>query len=373
MRILVYEFASGGGLAGRDVPASLVREGSAMRAALVGDLLAIGTHEIVTTSDARSVGELPHGVEIVTLQRSLPPLCSEVSPAAKSPSTLRRSLQAPLLDSVIADVDAVWLIAPETDGCLEQLAMQVERHGTMLVGPAAAAIAAASNKAQFASRLALVGIRHPKTWSVAGASRAEAAANELGYPVVVKPVRGAGSCGVCVAQDAFELRHAVDAARDAGGDEVLVQEYMHGAAASVSLLTNGRDAVPLTVNAQTIASPPSFEYLGGQTPFEHPRAALAVAAALDTCRAVAGLRGFVGVDVVLTETDAVVIELNPRLTTAYLGVRAAIDENVAALALAACGGDLPAQPRPRRQVRFTAGGAVAVDGSARNCVAGAFA
>jgi len=33
--------------------------------------------------------------------------------------------------------------------------------------------------------------------------------------------------------------------------------------------------------------------------------------------------------------------LNPRLTTAYLGVRAAIDDNVASLALAACAGDLP--------------------------------
>ena len=41
MRILVHEFASGGGLAGRPVPRSLAREGSAMLAALVTDLTAI--------------------------------------------------------------------------------------------------------------------------------------------------------------------------------------------------------------------------------------------------------------------------------------------------------------------------------------------
>ena len=349
-----------------------------MRAALVADLLAIGRHEIVTTADAGCAGDLPHGVEIVTL----PAPCSEASqhPVAKPPSTLPRSLPAPtMLDSVIAAVDAVWLIAPETDGCLEQLATQVERHGRTLLGPGAAAIAGAANKAQLARRLAEAGIRHPKTRSVAASNGADAAASDIGYPVVVKPVRGAGSCGVCVAHDRLELRCAVDAARDAGGrDEVLVQEYVHGAAASVSLLANGRDVVPLAVNAQTVqarttASPPSFEYLGGETPFEHPLAALAVAAALDTCRAVGGMRGVVGVDVVLTGTDAVVIELNPRLTTAYLGVRAAIDENVSALALAACAGDLPAPPRPRRRVRFTAGGAVVIDGPARNFVAGAFA
>jgi len=346
VRILVYEFASGGGLAGRDVPASLVREGSAMRTALVADLLAIGTHEIVTTADARCAVDLPHGVGIVTLP----------------PGERERSAR---LDVAIAAVDAVWVIAPETAGCLEQLAIQVEHHGRTLLGPGAAAIAAAANKAQLARRLAEVGIRHPQTRRVASSSRAEAAANEIGYPVVVKPICGAGSGGVCVAHDALDLRRAVDAARDAGGrDEVLVQEYVHGAAASVSLLANGRDVVPLAVNAQTVnaqpnASPRAFEYLGGETPFEHPLAAAAVTAALGTCRAVAGLRGFVGVDVVLTETGAVVIELNPRLTTAYLGVRAAIDENVAALALAACAGDLPAQPRPRRQVRFTADGVVA--------------
>ncbi len=64
---------------------------------------------------------------------------------------------------------------------------------------------------------------------------------------------------------------------------------------------------------------------------------------------------------ILTGAGAVAIEINPRLTTAYLGVRAALDENVAALAIAACAGDLPASaPRARRRVRFSASGDVVV-------------
>ena len=59
------------------------------------------------------------------------------------------------------------------------------------------------------------------------------------------------------------------------------------------------------------------------------------------------------------------IEVNPRLTTAYLGVRAALEENVAALALAACAGDLPAALRVRRRVRFTASGRIVFIESAR--------
>jgi predicted ATP-grasp superfamily ATP-dependent carboligase len=61
---------------------------------------------------------------------------------------------------------------------------------------------------------------------------------------------------------------------------------------------------------------------------------------------------------VLTDTEAVVIEVNPRLTTAYLGVRAAIDANVAGLAVMACTETLPPAPAVRRSVRFTASGRV---------------
>ena len=78
-----------------------------------------------------------------------------------------------------------------------------------------------------------------------------------------------------------------------------------------------------------------------------------------TCRGLPGLKGYVGVDVVLTDTDAFVIEVNPRLTTSYLGVRASAQRER--------GGPRPARLRryasapcrgPRRRVVFTAAGRV---------------
>ena len=73
--------------------------------------------------------------------------------------------------------------------------------------------------------------------------------------------------------------------------------------------------------------------------------------ALRTCRALPGLRGYIGVDVILTESEAVVIEVNPRLTTSYLGVRAALawrrgGANIAGLVIAACDGRAPAPRLP---------------------------
>jgi predicted ATP-grasp superfamily ATP-dependent carboligase len=344
MRILVHEFFSGGGLAGRDVPASLAREGSAMLAALLSDLARIRGHRIVTTRDPRFPLALPAGVDAVTLS------------AARKPG-------ASYLDDLIGSADAVWLIAPETGRVLERLAARVERKGRLLLGPGSAAIRRASDKAALPRLLARHKIAHPETRVLAGARKVSTAARELGYPIVVKPARGAGSEGVWLARNARELRHAVDAVRrgDARG-RLLLQRYVRGVAASVSLLADGTRAVALCTNGQRVRVSRRFSYSGGTTPLGHPLAPLGVEAALRTCAALPGLRGYVGVDLVLTKSEAVVIEVNPRLTTAYLGLREAIrggrGGNVAALALAACAGRLPAPPPIRRAVRFTAAGRI---------------
>jgi predicted ATP-grasp superfamily ATP-dependent carboligase len=101
-----------------------------------------------------------------------------------------------------------------------------------------------------------------------------------------------------------------------------------------------------------------FSYSGGRTPLDHPLYGQALEAARRTCEALPGLRGYVGVDLVLTGSEAVVIEVNPRVTTSYLGVRAVLDDNVAHMAMAACSGSLPDPPAVRRSVRFTAAGRI---------------
>jgi tyramine---L-glutamate ligase len=338
MRILVHEYASGGGFAGRDAPASLVREGLAMLTALVADLAAIPGHQIVTTIDPRFTLDRPAGVEVVPL----PPRGAAVV------ATLTRS------------ADAVWLVAPETNRCLERLAAKVERTGKTLLGASAAAIRRASDKADLPRRFARHDVPHPWTRVLRAGEDASAAAREVGYPLVVKPARGAGCDGVCLARDAHELAGSLDIAYQASGSgPLLLQRYVKGIAASVSLLADGRRAVALAVNAQSVRASRPFSYHGGATPLDHPQAGRAVDAALRACAAIPGLRGYVGVDLVLTVSDVVVIEVNPRLTTAYLGVRAALEENVAALVLAACAGKLPLVPALGPRVRFTSAGRIA--------------
>lgn len=337
MQILVHEHISGGGLAGGPVPASLGREGAAIRDALVADLARMRRHAIVATMDPRFPLRAPRGVQVVTL----------------------RAGTARVLERLIASVDAVWLVAPETGRCLERLAAQAERLGKKLLGSGAAAIRRASDKAALPRRLARHGVSHPETRRLRNGADPVAAARGLGYPLVVKPARGAGCQGVSLARSASELPRALARARHVDADgALLLQRYVPGIAASVSLLTDGRRAVPLAVNAQWVRPSRRFTYGGGATPLRHVLARRAAEAACRTCRALPGLRGYVGVDVVLTDSEPVVIELNPRLTTAYLGVRRAVVGNVAALALEACAGSLPVPPPVRRRVRFSMTGRV---------------
>ena len=307
-----------------------------MLRALVADLASIGEHEIVTTAAPGVHIDVSDGVHVVTL------------------SSLSKDF-----DRLVSSVDGVWLVAPEMDRCLERLARRVEQGGKTLFGPGAEAIRRASDKAALVRSLHNADVSCPPTVSLTRHGDSTTAARRLGYPVVVKPRRGAGCCGVSLARNDTELKRAVALARATNENEaILLQRYVPGVAASVSLLAGGGRAVALTLNRQRISHAQQFAYQGGTTPFDHPMSDLARETAVRAVESLPGLRGYVGVDLVLTKTDAVVIEVNPRLTTAYLGVRAVTKQNVAALAIAACEGSLPRALSVRGCARFTPAGRI---------------
>jgi hypothetical protein len=68
--------------------------------------------------------------------------------------------------------------------------------------------------------------------------------------------------------------------------------------------------------------------LGGSTPIPEPFQSRARRLAEQAIACVEGLRGYVGVDLVLGDED-MAIEINPRLTTSYIGLRQLADSNLA--------------------------------------------
>ncbi len=110
---------------------------------------------------------------------------------------------------------------------------------------------------------------------------------------------------------------------------------------------------------------PAIEYLGGETYWPHDRADEGIAAARAAVAALATagapLRGYVGVDLLLGPDGVSVIEVNPRLTTSYIGLRLSIRENLAGLILeAAAGGRLPERVTRVARCRFLADGSAII-------------
>ena len=68
---------------------------------------------------------------------------------------------------------------------------------------------------------------------------------------------------------------------------------------------------------------------GGLVPLLHPQRMRALELARRAVSLVPGLMGYIGVDMILTDDECYLIEINPRLTTSYVGLRQVININLA--------------------------------------------
>jgi hypothetical protein len=319
--ILVHEYVTGGGWSAPDLPRGLAEEALAILRALLADLRAWGRFPVVTTRDRRLQQTELAADRVVDVD-------AEVYPTA-------------LLD-LARDCGAALVVAPEGGGALEHLSSLMMDAGVCLLGSRPAAVAVAADKWECHRRFAQAGLATPRTVCVAPAA-AMKAATRLGYPVVVKPLDGAGCDGVCLATNAARLEAALRQPALRGPAPVLVQRYVEGTAASVSLLVADGRSTALSLNGQRVHAGIPFAYDGGVASLSHPRRAEACELAQRAVALVPGLQGYVGVDLVLGEETCWLIEINPRPTTSYVGLRRVIDLNMAEAIWHACrDGSLPA-------------------------------
>jgi predicted ATP-grasp superfamily ATP-dependent carboligase len=144
----------------------------------------------------------------------------------------------------------------------------------------------------------------------------------------------------------------------------VVQPCVPGFPASVAFLLGPWARLVLPPAAQLLSSDGHFHYRGGTVPLLPDPGARAEHLARRAVETVPGLRGYVGVDLVLGpavdgSADRV-IEINPRPTTSYVGLRALAEGNLAEVLLRMATGD---EARPLRwrpgSVHFQADGRTA--------------
>ncbi len=316
MKILAYEFITGGGLAREPLPASLAREGDLMAQAL-----------------ARDLGDVPGAEVSVSRDPRLPPLAGvrnlRPDPGEEPLAAWRR---------MVRDCDAAWPVAPETGGALEALSRATLEAGKALLGSRPDAVALAASKRATAQVLAARGI------AAVPAFRDGEPLPAIAGPWVVKPDDGAGS------SDTFLWPGQARAIEwlAARGPGFIAQPWIEGEALSLSALFADGKARLLAVNRQHLAVKRgrlSLEALTVNAVADADQRFARLAG--DVARALPGLWGYAGIDLVNTPAGAVVVEVNPRLTTSWCALREALGCNPAALVLELhASGRLPALPAP---------------------------
>jgi predicted ATP-grasp superfamily ATP-dependent carboligase len=331
LRLLVYEHVSGGGCADGSIPLGVLCEGFAMLRTLITDFKAAG-HSVTTTLDGR-------------IAKLNPPIDVDCVVPVFSSREIQENIQ-----KIAEQVDAAYIIAPETDGVLQSLVELLDQTGAASLNCSAASIEKVSNKSVFYDFVKKMGLRVPETMPFSAADDLKEIKKAVrgGFPLVFKPANGASCCGLSVVRNEGEVAGAVGKIKkETSSKQFVAQELIEGVAASVSLVSTGSDAVPISLNRQdvTVETPEACSgYSGGLVPFENPLRTEAFGAAEKIVKSFRDLRGYVGVDLVLTENEAVAIEVNPRLTTSYVGLKRVANFNLAqAIVNAVLRHELPTQ------------------------------
>ncbi|WDQ16890.1 ATP-grasp domain-containing protein [Rhodopirellula sp. P2] len=340
MRVFVGEFLCGGGMAStplEQIPPSLLSEGRAMWHALVTDFAAWAA--VVTPLDARLehlADDLPRHVQRFPVKASANVVESWLEAAQRC--------------------DMAILVAPETDGELHRLIAIFRDSGVEVLAVDETTVRMAADKWLTAQWLEKHNIATPVTWAKGcrlpdDATRKIDGWGSIGRDAqrwVRKPRDGCGSESIRVFDD------RASASLEMQRNEI-VQAWIAGRPASILIVGAMADGGMTMGRNQQVICPAMWQdcewgqdapplasqsggswarYRGGSGPIESDLQSRGRALADQVLRALPEPpRGFMGIDFILADRpeEDCVIEINPRLTTSYIGVRELVRGNLTSI------------------------------------------
>ena len=151
--------------------------------------------------------------------------------------------------------------------------------------------------------------------------------------LIIKPLIGVDCEDIVIIENIEDLTLDLDRIFKPGS-RILIQEFIDGIDVSVSLLSDGEKAVPISLNEQYVQlKDDKGKYLGGKLPYDNKYSKEACEIAVKAIEAIDGLKGFVGVDLIINADEkdiysVYLLEINSRFTTPYVGLKEVSNINI---------------------------------------------
>ncbi|TXT67155.1 MAG: D-alanine--D-alanine ligase [Promethearchaeota archaeon] len=322
--VFIYEFVSGGGFNKINIPISLFCEGFAMLRATIASFKEL-SFKITTLLDDRITYLSCY---LKTDQIDFVAACDEYYD---------------LFENHVKKCDYCFIIAPEFSEILYNLTKIVEKNEKTLLSINLPGIKLATHKFKTFQYFKQYGVKTPQTYLLPRIYNffdkdfAIRQFKRLKGPIVIKQEDGVGADGIFLLTSEKQIHHFFEDFSHKLDPEksYILQEYIEGEDLSVSLIGTSNSPIILSINSQSInisAQNTSSEYIGGNTPVKNFETVKKEIIKVLNCLNLELFQGYFGIDFIRKSNgENYLIEINPRLTTSYIGICNILHSNPAEL------------------------------------------
>jgi carbamoyl-phosphate synthase large subunit len=187
--------------------------------------------------------------------------------------------------------------------------------GITILGTSAAGIDTAEDRGKFDRLLGTLGIKRPRGLAVHSVHDAEKAAENIGFPVLVRPSYVIGGQNMVIAHDGWDVRRYASVILSGDADNsVLIDKYMPGKELEADVISDGTDVlIPGIMEHIERAGIHSGDSIAVYPPFGLSPEMLATVVDRSEKLALAlGTKGLVNIQYLVYDDELYVIEVNPR-------------------------------------------------------------
>ena len=328
--IFIFEFVSGGGFNKQDIPISLFCEGFGMLNSLIKDFKSLD-FEVYTLLDYR-INQLSSLLAVNHI-------------IIKKEGNLLNHFE-----ELVERTDYSFIIAPESQNILLELTKIVQKHQKDLLSTNLEGIVIGTSKMKTYDFFQKNKLLTPKTYLIPLKNKQLnldfiiRKFNEMNKSIVIKPEDGVGAESIYYFETIEQIKeffHQENSKIDTNRNYIL-QEYIEGKDISISLINmpgsrnkKSNKSLLLSINSQFVDIKNynyESEYFGGYTPIEnfqqYSNELMEILKEVDF----SSFSGYFGIDLIRSDDSKFYfIEINPRLTTSYIGIRNVIIQNPAKL------------------------------------------